>query len=230
MSILHVALLLTFTFYSQFGHAIYGGRAIDPDVHLSLVTLHLADPDYPELDFFCNGTLIAPNKILTAAHCLDWVGREIYDDITRLTDQPQLMLIKGRHQSIRARRAYFAPSYFEHHGLAGEDLAIVELYAPLMGMRPLPIAGRQDLVAGREVTLAARGLMAEASLKRVQKYASATVLQIDGSKAGLCIGDSGGALLVKNSGQYQLAGILIYDGGVTCLKKNFHSYHAKARF
>jgi protease YdgD len=97
---------------------------------------------------FCTGTLVAPDRVLTAAHCLFHDGRRIPDgEIEFLAGWRN-----GRAEAIRgARRSVIAQGYdgttpeARTLSLVARDLALVELDHPIRGSAVLPfqIATRQ---------------------------------------------------------------------------------------
>lgn len=193
---------------SDLSHALYGARTISPSQFSAVVTIHLNDPEKPESDSFCSGVLIAADKILTTGHCIEVMGTELYEQWNMFAYEPNLIKIKVGNVKYEVADVTLAPSYTEAVGYEGEDLAIIKLKKPLTNVTPIKIAARNTLNAGMSVTMVARGKMAETTITAVKSYAGNTVIFTDGAKAGTCEGDSGGALLVKKTDGYYLAGIL----------------------
>lgn len=92
---------------------------------------------------FCTATLIAPDRVLTAAHCLYHPGTQ-----ERLPDRAlrfQAGLRNGRPETIRAIRRGrvlpgFVPSADPDFDTLSRDLAILELELPIRSARMPPLA------------------------------------------------------------------------------------------
>ncbi len=224
-----IFLLFALVSMSDLSHALYGARPINSSDLRAVVSLHLDDPENDEYDYFCSGVLIAPDKVLTAGHCIGVMGNILNDDVFRLTGSPETVVIKSSDESVRAKSISFAPSYFDAAGFEGEDLAIIDLVRPMKNIRPLKLASIASLKAGVMMTLVARGKMATTALLSLKRYAQTRVLTTDGFQAGTCLGDSGGAMLIEKDGQYELAGILNFQGE-GCEKKNSVAIFPKAQF
>ena len=193
---------------SDLSHALYGARTITPSQFSAVVTIHLNDSEKPEYDSFCSGVLVAPDKVLTTGHCIEVVGSELYEKWNILTYEPNLIKIKAGGVKYEVADVIIAPSYTEAVGFEGEDLAIIILKKPLTNIRPMKIAIKGSLKAGLAVTMVARDKMANSTIIAVKSYAGNLVVFTDGTKSGVCEGDSGGALLVKIGNDLALAGIL----------------------
>lgn len=202
------ALLLFLISVSDLSHALYGARSLAPKTHEAVGTLHLSDPNNSQYDFFCSGVLIASDLILTAGNCINTAAVEIYEKDTIFSEEPNLLKVKIAGVKYAVKDVVMAPSYFEAAGFEGEDLALVKLKKAVSGVAPLKIASLSSLKPQLQVSLVARGKVAESSIVSVKRFDKNYVIFTDGSKVGVCGGDSGGALLVKSGNEFLLAGIL----------------------
>jgi len=174
----------------------------------------------------CSGALVAPDLVLTAAHCL--------------TDEASYRVVavnrSFRPQRLRIVAAAVHPAFVPGttpRTQPGVDLAIVKLERPL-GQDFLPLdpslAGRIDL--GEAVTIAGFGVLSErlkgtartlrqtnlVSLGPVQ-VANRVLIVVDPVRlaetagAGACRGDSGGPILAAGAGGYRLDGIISWSSG-----------------
>jgi len=120
--------------------AIVGGRTVS----------HAAAPWFATLPG-CGGTLIAPDRVATAAHCVAGLN---------LRDPGAIRLGDGRARA--AARVAVHPGYVRR-SRAGtqdsdapiDDVALVQLAAPVTGIEPLDIA---RAVRGDRIQLLGRGL------------------------------------------------------------------------
>lgn len=89
---------------------------------------------------FCGGSLIAPDLVLTAAHCVDFIGNGPGDDL-RLAD---LRVVVGRTaltsdqgQKRRAVRIQIHPSW--DPDTSRFDAAVITLADPVTGIKPIQL-------------------------------------------------------------------------------------------
>jgi hypothetical protein len=193
---------------SDLSHALYGARTITPSQFSAVVTIHLNDPENPEIDSFCSGVLVAADKVLTTGHCVEVMATEVYDQWNKFTYEPNLIKIKVGNVKYAVVDVSIAASYTEAVGYEGEDLALITLKKPLTNVTPIKVVAPSTLKAGMAVSMVARGKVADTTITSVKNYSGNTVIFTDGTKAGTCEGDSGGALLVKKGEVYFLAGLL----------------------
>ena len=104
---------------------IIGGTRADPHEYpFQVALLHHGEPDRWAAQF-CGGTLISPDTVLTAGHCV--VGsRATAIDVLAGTNR----LLPGGGQRVRARALRLHPGYTEGAALEN-DLAIVQLWHDL---------------------------------------------------------------------------------------------------
>lgn len=215
-------LLFFALFFVQNAFALYGGK-VEVSFDSYVVSLHNNGKN------FCNGVLISPTLVLTAGHCIDGQGREEFDSSHGLIYQPEKLLVRFGSVYIKGKAVTFASSYFEGLGFDTEDLALIELAAPVKNVKSISFARKADLVNKTPVTLIARNRRVGGVLSHVRNYGAVAVLFID-KASGACLGDSGGAIVINKNGEPKLAGILMYNGEANCEVQTGYGYFPKAQF
>jgi hypothetical protein len=174
----------------------------------------------------CSGAIIAPDLVLTAAHCvMERAGYRVFAVDRRF-----------RPMQLRAVAAAMHPAFVPGttpRTQPGVDLAILKLERPLgPDFVPLDPRGAGGIGKGDPVELAGFGIVAEGQAKtartlRQTQLVSLGSLQVankvtvvaDGERlalstgAGACRGDSGGPVLRESGGGYQLLGIVSWSSG-----------------
>jgi hypothetical protein len=174
----------------------------------------------------CSGAVIAPDLVLTAAHCVDESASYRVVVVDRAF----------RPRTVRAVAAAMHPAFVRGttpRTQPGVDLALLKLERPLGGdFVPLDPSYASRLGRGEPVEIAGFGVEAEgrkttARVLRQTQLVSLGTLQVanrvvvvaDGERlaqtpgAGACRGDSGGPILRGGPGGYQLVGIVSWSSG-----------------
>ena len=174
----------------------------------------------------CSGAVIAPDLVLTAAHCVD----------DRATYRVIVVDRHFRQHTVRAVAAAMHPAFVRGttpRTQPGVDLALIKLARPL-GREFVPLDPRSASRAarGEPVEIAGFGVEAEGRkasarvLRQTQvvnlgelQVANRVMVVVDGQRlarvpgAGACRGDSGGPILRASGGGYQLVGIVSWSSG-----------------
>jgi secreted trypsin-like serine protease len=204
--------------------SIFHGTPIPPGQVPWLVTLTTRGP-------VCGGALIAPDRVLTAAHCVQGA------DPGRVS-----VRIGGVRQPWRGAR--FATTYREipspvdpqDPSASGtvDDLAVIELERPVAGVAPLPIA-QPAAVAGEATLTVGHGRTGPvpSGTSSQARFAAQVVsgdcpaaygarlfkpakhlctLDPTANHAQACAGDSGSPVMVQRNGAWAVAAVVTWGG------------------
>ncbi len=175
----------------------------------------------------CTGTLVRPDEVLTARHCVSFVDEHV--DCTNpapqiLGDRPpsSIVVVTGDdvrtgHAVARGLRLRTLPGT----RLCGHDVAVLVLDRPVTGIDPVPVAPHPVARAGGTVSLVGFGRRGDGATAGVGvRYFRERVSVVGATSAefetgeGSCNGDSGGPALDPSTGA--VVGV-VSRGGSRCV-------------
>lgn len=196
-----------------------GEPARDPNgVRLSTVLIETPEG-------VCTGTVIGPDVVLTAGHCVSARGRYRVRYLDR----------NFRNVSVGVSRAVPHPNFDPRDGFAADDVGLIQISRAFSGdTRPAQLprggglwgpasasSGQELLIAGfgsTERSNAANGRLREAIMRATEPSVPgrgfAGLVGSGGTpRSGMCVGDSGGPVYQRAGGSFVVVGVL--KGGTT---------------
>jgi len=213
--------------------AIFNGSAPNAPEHNAVVALMDVKTGYAS--FFCSGTLIRPNVVLSAAHCLK--GKRANKVVAFVGDQIQNLQVGVN--TFYGSAISVHPQY--NSRTITNDVAMLKLSQNVPGITPVPeVPANLPLIQGERVNFAGFGLTEDgiygtklqvdgdidgfgcsATLCGCQVPPGVTATQFcyrqnpPATGSGPCSGDSGGPAFVYRNGQVYVGGMTSY-GDANC--------------
>lgn len=221
---------------SQADQRIVGGVDASPTAYPMIVALISKDSKSNYKGQFCGGSLIAPDWVLTASHCIISETPDSFDVVAGVYD-----LKRDTGQRIAVKRVIAHPNY--NINTLDFDIALVQLKKPVTNITPVALnENRADSLTGVMSTVVGWGnmsadfdffphrlqevqvpIVSNQDCKQVNAQTQASLRQvitdnklcagyISGGKDA-CQGDSGGPLLIKKNDRFYLAGVVSSGNG-----------------
>lgn len=232
--------------FGQDSFDIFGGSAPDAPEHAATVALHglTNNGSSVYVQPFCTGTLVAPNVVLTAAHCLD-VASQLASTYQTMAPNALAIYVGNDPAVDLTSHLYLANATLIHTGYdrwaLNNDIALVRLSSNVTESSPVPYLPASQGFTAADIG----GNLNFAGFGQTETGASGVKLQVDGPLGGLgctvagcpdagfaasqisytqaggvggpCFGDSGGPAFLNRSGTVYVAGITSY-GDDQCLQ------------
>ncbi|MCF3124858.1 serine protease [Streptomyces arenae] len=219
-------------------HAIIGGTEVSNDTYPFMTALLEKGPGSARDRQFCGGSLVTPDTIATAAHCLvDEAGKPVKPKTLQVAVGRTVLSAKqGQIRNIAKGGVFVHPRYLK--GQEAYDVAFLQLEKPVRGISPvaLPTQGTDALIRpGQKATVAGWGntdtvlpytpdrlrqvkvpILSHAECGTSYKEYDAKVNFCAGVETkDSCQGDSGGPIFRKVPGREApiLVGVVSYGDG-----------------
>lgn len=178
----------------------------------------------------CTGSLIAPDVVLSAGHCIFMPSQ----GIDYVSDPESLQVLGGPIMDIyysEAEQVIAHPKWNGNLGAGSVDLSMIKLKHPIEGIEPYlvrdqenPKVKDQGIVVGYGATKTN-----DSATAAVHRWGETTVQSVasgrigSGNPSGLCQGDSGGPLFTQQSEQWVVTGVASFITGFCNAKTGSYS-------
>lgn len=192
--------------------AIVNGTIVTDDIYDGVVALRMKSN-------ICTGTLIDPNVVLTAGHCVHYMDFNIVDEPETIT------IYGGPHMSQKLSTAVEVVPHVTWKGQIKKnaaDLAIILLGAPITDTHKYCVQSKDDPAVGTTGVIVGYGRENKEGRSGTQRVGKTTILSKKdddallelGNPTGTCLGDSGGPFFtVDKKGQHALTGVTSFGSG-----------------
>jgi secreted trypsin-like serine protease len=203
---------------------IIGGSTSDEGEDPAVVAIYV-EIMAREARFMCTGTLIAPNLVLTAAHCLDQ-PRLQWAHVFRVFSGTDLRKEEDRPRPVTGGEAHFDREFRYSQPELGHDIGVLTLREPITDIKPIPYLrtpmsrdwiGKKVRVVGYGTNSGLLGTGTQVKRSNMIKLNdfSDRFVEVGGFFNNVCRGDSGGPVLMEIDGVETVVGVNSYGTG-TC--------------
>ncbi len=205
--------------------AVMRGTPVPPTAVEQLTTVAIHTPEG-----LCTGTIVGPDLVLTAAHCL--VRRGAYR--VRYSGADRVV------RMVQAVRTAIHPGFVERDGFSGNDIALLQVKTPFpMGMKAASLpgwggGGSSLVLAGFGSTETTRNRSSQLRVAAMEAGEPAIPgrgfrgLSVpEGTpKRGMCVGDSGGPVFSQGRDPAVVVGVLkggTIEPGTSCTTRPLYT-------
>lgn len=243
-SLFILAIVVSINIFSQ--SRILNGSPVQPPAYEWMAGLSETTDPYNQ---FCGGSLIAPNWVVTAAHCVEDITAA---DVKIFFKAYYLSNPVSGYFTVDVETIYVHPQYNSNQGY-DNDVALIKLSNDVTNVNPIRISNASEsylTASGKNQTVIGWGKLSELSFAGSDTLMKATVPIVSfsicngansydgritanmlcaGFMAGgadACQGDSGGPLFTTdNNNELVLTGVVSWGDG--CGEKNFPGVYTK---